>query len=193
MYEWVINYFHPNCYIWLVQIVNRSLKYVKSPKNVLEVWSFVILNVTVSGLEKPILRNLVVILKQYKWKLNYHFLSTIKMWAGINKILLPNMMKELHYNILHNIPVILYSQKSSLISSQCTFCNSNLATISHLFFKCDYAKDLWKDMSWLVFSAYTNIFSFKISTVFDLGIRINRAAWYVKTANSLWPISSSQM
>ncbi len=79
-------------------------------------------------------------------------------------------MKELHYKILH-----MYYTCNSLLSkfkldfsSQCTFCNSNLETISHLFFECDYAKDLWKEMSWLVFSAYNKLFSFEIINVLFL-------------------------
>ncbi len=44
------------------------------------------------------------------------------------------------------------------ISSQCTFCNYNWETITHLCFECDHAKDLWKEMSWLVFSVYNKGF-----------------------------------
>ncbi len=51
--------FHPNCY--------RSLK-CEMASFLLEVWSFVILNVTISGLEKPLLRSLVFILKHVETK-----------------------------------------------------------------------------------------------------------------------------
>ncbi len=123
---------------------------MKSLKNVLEVWSFVILNVTIYGLEKPLLKNVVVKYPKafYKWKLNYHFLSTIKIWAVITKFLLPNKMKELHYKNLHMYyPCNSLLSKFKLdISSQCIFCYSNLETMSHVFFECDYAKDVWKDM-----------------------------------------------
>ncbi len=47
------------------------------------------LNVTISGLEKPLLRSLVVILKHFiRMEIKWPFLSTIKIWAGINKFLL---------------------------------------------------------------------------------------------------------
>ncbi len=86
---------------------------MKCQKKLLEVWSFLILNVTIFGLEKPLLRSLVVILKHFfKWKLNYPFHSTIKIWAGINTFLLPNKMKELHYKILH-----MYYPCNSLLSN----------------------------------------------------------------------------
>ncbi len=38
--------------------------------------------------------------------------------------------------------------------------------LSRLFFECDNAKDFWKEMSWLLFSAYNNIFSFEIMYYF---------------------------
>ncbi len=43
-----------------------------------------------------------------------------------------------------------------------------METISQVFFKCDYAKDLWKEMSWLVLSSYNKPFSFEIMNVLFL-------------------------
>ena len=72
----------------------------------------------------------------FKWKLNDPSLSTINIWTGINKFLLPNKWKELHFKTLHN-----YYPRNSLLSkfkldnsSDCAFCNSNLEAIPHLFF-----------------------------------------------------------
>ncbi len=158
VYEWVINSISPkllhlvraNCYI--------SLK-CEMPKKMIGGLELCNIKCNNFWIRKTLIKKFSCHPKAfYKWKLNYPFLSTIKIWAGINTFLLPNKMKELHYKILH-----MYYPCNSLLSkfkldfsSQCTFCNSNLETISHLFFECDYAKDLWKEISWLVFSAITN-------------------------------------
>ncbi len=92
----------------------------------------------------------------YKWKLNDPFFLLLK--YGLVLTSFCYKMKELHYKIIH-IAVILYSQNVSWTS--CTFCNSNLETISHLFFECDYAKDLWKKCLGLFSQLTTNFLDFK--------------------------------
>ncbi len=85
---------------------------MKSPKTILELCNIKCINVWV---RKPLIKKISCHPKAfYTWKLNNPVLSTIKIWA-VNKFLLPNKMKELHYKIL-TIPVILYSQNLSWTS-----------------------------------------------------------------------------
>ncbi len=149
VYEWVINSISPkwlhlfrtNCY--------RSLK-CEIPKKCIGGLELCNIKCNNFSIRKILIKKFSCHPKAfYKWKLNYHFLSTIKIWAVINTFLLPNKMKDLHYKNLHMYyPCNSLLSKFKLdISSQCIFCYSNLETMSHVFFECDYAKDVWKHMS----------------------------------------------
>ncbi len=170
VYEWVINSISPKLLHLVRENCYRSLK-CEMPNNFIGGLELCNIKCNNFWIRKTLIKKFSCHPKAfYKWKRNYPFLS-IKIWAGINTFMLPNKMKELHYKILHMYyPCNSLLSKFKLdISSQCTFCNSNLETIiTHLFFECDHAKDLWQEMSWLVFSAYNKLFSFEIINVLFL-------------------------
>ncbi len=112
MYEWVINSISPkllhlvraNCYI--------SLK-CEMPKKIIGGLELFNIKCNNFWIRKTLIKKFSCHPKAfYKWKLNYPFHSTIKIWAGINTFLLPNKMKELHYKILH-----MYYPCNSLLSN----------------------------------------------------------------------------
>lgn len=125
-------------------------------------------NVITFGLENVLLGSLVVIPKLFL-NGNWIILLFLQLIYGLALISLKEW-KELHFKILHNYYPCnsLLSKFNFDISSHCTFCNSNLETIPHLFFECDYAKEFWKKVAWLIFSAYYKLFTFKVVNVLFL-------------------------
>ncbi len=142
VYEWVINSISPkllhlvraNCYI--------SLK-CEMPKKMIGGLELCNIKCNNFWIRKTLIKKFSCHPKAfYKWKLNYPSLSTIKIWTRFCYLILTI------YNSSYVYPCNpLLSEFKLDFSSQCTFCDSNLETISLLFFECDYAKDLWKEMS----------------------------------------------
>ena len=89
-----------------------------------------------------------------------------KTWLLSHRFCLSNKIREVHVKIVHNIyPCNSIISKFANIDQNCTFCSLEKESILHLFYHCQYAAQLWKDISNTLSIKYDIQFNFTTTDI----------------------------
>lgn len=78
------------------------------------------------------------------WNSKFYELNWNKIWMMPFKYCINNKIKEVHWKIIHNIyPTNSFTSKILDTDEKCTFCNTEIETLDHLFYNCVFSQELW--------------------------------------------------
>lgn len=85
------------------------------------------------------------------WSSKFNNIIWKKPWLNPFKYCLNNKIKEIHWKMIHNVnPTNLTISKFTDKENKCTFCNSEIETLTHLFYDCRFSKEMWSQLKMLI-------------------------------------------
>lgn len=91
----------------------------------------------------------------HRWRQTYPDI-TIDLWSECNKFFVPSKTKEVHIKVLHRYyPSNEFINKFRPdVSSLCSFCQTEVESLSHLFYSCSFSINFWKSVASLVWKTF---------------------------------------
>ena len=84
---------------------------------------------------------------KFVWSSSFTDINWKTTWLLPHKFAICNKIKEVQYNILHNIyPTNTFLSRFSNTDVKCAFCHVEEETTMHLFFECQFSQVFWKKM-----------------------------------------------
>ena len=114
------------------------------------------------------------------WNSHVEGLPWKKIWTLSQKFFVVNKVKEVSFKIIHRCyPVKSFFVKfKEDIDASCAFCDAESESLEHLFWKCAYSHELWKDIIRFISSNILPDFELKLENVL-FGV-VHFEAKYVK-------------
>ena len=86
-------------------------------------------------------------------------------WLRPYKYCIPNKVKEVHFNILHEIYPCNSMISKFVAVDICVFCEKEGENLSHLFFECKFVFEFWENLAKYLFTIMNTAYIFYIKYI----------------------------